>query len=325
MRLPTAIVSLTTLLIPVLVSAEESVSSRHVPACYWGESTMSRPWLAPEAGDDWLGEIVRGQNDGGSQGNGAGAAAAVDPSVPLVQMQFQNTFIPSTYGATGYSNQFVLQPVLPVRLNSEFFPYHIVRPTLPIVAPTADPDGPLGRQGGLGDLTLLDAYTHPIKHLKTNVGIGYVGIVPTATHPQLGLGEWQLGPAAYLVSTAVPKWVLGAIYQQPISLESCAYTVQVQPIATRLLPNQWYVGWGDALFTVDNQTGDYRYPINARVGKVIKLGQQPLNIFVQPSYTPEELYEGSSDEWSVKLSVSFLFPKAKIGPLLDSDCRRCPR
>ena len=108
--------------------------------------------------------VFRGQSQGsgGGGGGGAGAAAATDPSVPLTQFQFQNTFVPNTYNADGYANTFVIQPVVPLHLNWDFFPYHIIRPTLPIIAPTADPDGPAGVEGGLGDLTILDIYMHPI-------------------------------------------------------------------------------------------------------------------------------------------------------------------
>jgi hypothetical protein len=256
--------------------------------------------------------VVRGQD------SGSGAASAVDPSVPLTQMRLQNVFVPSTYEASGYSNEFIVQPVLPIHLNSEFFPYHIVRPTLPIIAPTAKPDGPEGIQGGLGDLTVLDLYAHPIEHLKANVGVGYVTILPTATHAQLGLREWQLGPAAYIISTAVPKWVIGAIYQQPFSLESDVFSAQVQPIGTRLLPNDWYVGVSDFLWTLDNQNGEYNLPLSLRVGKVVTVGQQPLNISVSSFYTPEGLRSGSASEWGIKLDITFLFPKTKLGPLFGS-------
>ncbi len=284
-------------------------------------SRSNERWLSDRFGSSLYGYVVRGQNDVGSSGGGAGASSAVDPSVPLTQMGFQNVFVPSTYDASGYSNIFNLQPVLPIHLNSDFFPYHIVRPTLPIIAPTADPDGPLGVQGGLGDLVLLDVYTHPIENLKTNVGVGYVGILPTSTHPQLGLSEWQFGPAAFFVTTAIPKWVIGAIYEQPFSLESNAYSVQVQPIATRLLPNEWYIGWGDRVLLLNDQDGNHNLALNFKVGKVVTLGKQPLNIFVEPSYTPEGLRKGSADEWGIKLNVTFLFPKTKLGPLFGSECR----
>lgn len=259
--------------------------------------------------------VVRGQS-GGSGGGGAGAGAATDPSVPLAQMQFQNVFIPETHDASGYSNQFIIQPVIPIHLDFENFPYHIIRPTLPVISPTADPNGALGVEGGLGDLTIIDIVVHPVKKLKTNFGIGYVAVAPTATDPQLGLREWQLGPSMFAITKVVPKWNLGALVQVPYSLESDAYSVGMQPIAVRMLPDEWYVGWGDLLWTLDDQNGNYNLPINLRVGKVCKVGNQPLNIFVMPFYTPDGLRKGPASEWGIKLSVTFLFPEMKLnGPL----------
>ena len=89
--------------------------------------------------------VIRGQSPGGS-GGGAGAADATDPSAILTQFQIQNVFTPSTYDASGYSNTVDLQPVLPFPVAipglKDFLPNHIIRPTLPIISPTADPDGP---------------------------------------------------------------------------------------------------------------------------------------------------------------------------------------
>jgi hypothetical protein len=53
---------------------------------------------------------------------GSGAAAAVNPSEPLAQIQFQNYFKPHTYDFHGYVNTFILQPVIPINLNSELEP-----------------------------------------------------------------------------------------------------------------------------------------------------------------------------------------------------------
>jgi len=259
--------------------------------------------------------IFRGQS-GGSGGGGAGAGAATDPSVPLAQMQFQNVFVSETHDASGYSNQFIIQPVIPIHLDFANFPYHIIRPTLPVISPTADPDGPLGVEGGLGDLTIIDIVVHPFEKLKTNFGAGYIAVAPTATDPQLGLREWQIGPSMFAITKVVPKWNLGALVQVPFSLESDAYSVQMQPIAVRMLRNEWYVGLGDQEWVFNDQDGNYNLPINVRVGKVCKVGDQPLNVFIMPFYTPNGLRKGPAAEWGVKLSVTLLFPKMELnGPL----------
>jgi hypothetical protein len=268
--------------------------------------------------------VFRGQSpEGGGAGSSTGAGAATDPTVPLTQLQLQNTFIPESFNSTGYSNLFIVQPVLPFTINEHaFFPYHIIRPTIPVIAPTPDPDGPAGVQGGLGDTTILDAFIHPMPELKLSWGVGYAAILPTATHEALGAREWQLGPAAFFTTKAVDKWLFGVLCYPTFSLESDAYQVLAQPIAVRYLPNEWYVGWGDLLWKVDDQNGDYNLPLALRLGKVTEIGKHKLNVFIEPYYTPSGLHQtaGRSDgtSWGIKLNVTFLLPDAKLhAPILS--------
>ena len=75
----------------------------------------------PTSGIDFNGLVVRGQDSGeASGGGGAGAGAATDPSVPLTQIQFQNVFVPESFNSSGYSNQFILQPVIPLNISALF-------------------------------------------------------------------------------------------------------------------------------------------------------------------------------------------------------------
>ncbi len=86
------------------------------------------PWQEPAAGripdfargpeGNPLGE---GDGGGGDGGSGAGAGDAVNPGAPLSQIQFQNVFIPESYQSSGYSNQFILQPVFSVNRNPGSF------------------------------------------------------------------------------------------------------------------------------------------------------------------------------------------------------------
>jgi hypothetical protein len=96
-------------------------------------------------------------NDGGEH-HGSLAEKATDPTSVLTQFQLQNIFIPSTYDADGYSNQFILQPVLPMKTGWDCFPMQIIRPTLPLNVLTADPDGAINETSGVGDLTVFDLF-----------------------------------------------------------------------------------------------------------------------------------------------------------------------
>lgn len=268
-------------------------------------TSLPTAWAVGQSGDD----------------SGGGAADPNDPSAILTQFQMQNIFTPETYDATGYSNTVVLQPVLPFPVAlprvKEFFPAHILRPTLPIISPTADPDGVAGAQGGLGDLTVLDAYVHPVEGFGT-VLFGYNVVCPTSTDTRLGLGEWQAGPIAAVINTSKPKTIRGTLVQSQFSMESDASSISVQPIFVKNLPEKWYVGWGTTFWTFDTSNGNYNMPINTRVGRVTKLGEQPVNIFLEPFYTPAGLRSGPASQWGVKLNITLLFPDKKSGPLLGS-------
>ena len=224
-------------------------------------------------------------SEGGGEagGSAAGAGAAVNPGVPLAQFQFQNSFLPESYGGSGYSNQFVVQPVIPITLKpGGFFEYHIVRPTLSILSPVPDPDGPVGDTSGIGDIVALDLYFRkPEEGLVW--GIGPIYNLPTSTNRQTGLGEWQIGPAVAYIDSRKKGWVTGFLAQAPFSLESDAYSVTVQPILTKLLKDEWYVGSGDVPLIVAGNNNAYNIPLSVRIGRVIKAGKQPINILYPTS------------------------------------------
>jgi hypothetical protein len=264
----------------------------------------------------------------------SGGVDPTDPTAILTQIQLQNNFAVESYNASGYANTFIVQPVLPFPVAmpglKEFFPAHIMRPTLPFPAPTADPDGPLGVQGGMGDLTILDVGIHPTSW--GNIALGYSLIAPTSTHPQLGLQEWQLGPTAGLIYKKIPKTNLGFVAQMPFSLEGEHSEVDLQIVFVRHLSASTYIRWGDTFWTFNTDTGAYNMPIEIAYGKVFKRGLfgVPNNVFVMPYYTPEGMHSGTGGaKWGVKLNVTLLFPDKKFGPLLgflwgdDGHCRHC--
>ena len=64
------------------------------------------------------------ENSGGGDSN--------DPTAPIMQLRFQNLFGFESRDASGYSNQVILQPVIPLMINDDsFFEYRIFRPTTP--------------------------------------------------------------------------------------------------------------------------------------------------------------------------------------------------
>lgn len=293
------------------ISIEATSSKPLAPSPY----TLVVPWQ-----EQAVSAAAAGGGSGQEEGGDAGAGAAVNPSVPLSQIQFQNVFIPESFDSHGYANQFVVQPVIAINRNPDkFFPYHVIRATLPILAPEPDPDGIVPDRGGVGDTTYFDLYFHPTKKKGVTWGIGPVAILPTSTDTslifegQLGLGEWQLGPSAAYINASRKNWVFGGLIEAPFSLESDSYSILYQPILTRLLKNEKYVGIGDLLWQFNDENGNYNLPISFRFGKVFTAGKQPINIFVQPELTPRGFSSVPTSKYGFKLSITFLLPGAKFG------------
>ena len=102
-------------------------------------------------------------------------------------------------------------------------------------------------------------------------------------------------------------------------------SVVLQPVFTKLLSRQRYIDWGDLSMTLDDQNSGYNLPLSVRFGKVFKAGKQPINIFVQPQYTPDGFHSGPTAKYGVKLSMSFLLPGASFGYSKEEAARRACR
>lgn len=240
---------------------------------------------------------------------------ATDPTAILTQLQVQNVLVPKTHDASGYANQFILQPVIPISKNKIFPMTQVIRSTLPLLT-TADPSGPVDDTTSLGDLVVLDIFLPERKDWGI-WGVGPIAIFPTATDDRIGQGKWQLGPAFIVFYNKIKHWQLGLFVQNPISIAGDnnrpdVSTLILQPIATRHLNKGWYVGIGDLQTTYEWHSGNYNIPINFRVGKVGKLFEQNVNLFLEPFYTPHGFQSGGQAEWGFKLNMTFLFPKVKF-------------
>jgi hypothetical protein len=264
--------------------------------------------------------VIRGQ-DGASDGGGGDLAGdATNPTSNLTQYQVQNTFVPSTYEASGFAHTLGLQMVKPFETGGCFFPTWITRTTLPVVT-TADPDGaipvgppngsdflvPLDNQSGLSDLVFISILNHPTEWGSWGIGPGFVA--PTATRRELGEQSWKFSPTFAVVHTAIPTWQIGilGIYNFPLD-DKGTESILFQPLIVKQLGQGWYTGWGDDLWQFNTESGNFDMPLQLRLGKVHKIGQHNYNIFLTGAYTPDGLRQGPAPEWGIKLSISLLVP-----------------
>jgi len=243
------------------------------------------------------------------------AGAATNPIANLVQFQLQDQFSPSSHNADGYSNVAIIQPVIPIKLPWEKVPLLVTRTTLPYIS-TPDLDGGIGRKDGFGDISAQVYFIPKIKAKGQMLGLGYNLTIPTAgDNDFVGSGKWSLGPGAVYFNMNTPTWQWGFLSYSSFSFASAnsdrgsVSNVAIQPILVKHFDKGWYVGSPDVPQTYDFMTDNWTLAIGPKVGKVMKLGEQPVNLFGQVTWNPLDNDDQVSSEWTFKVSLTYLFPQ----------------
>jgi hypothetical protein len=248
-------------------------------------------------------------------GHASLAAAATNPLANLIQFQIQDQYNADVDNGDGYSNSFLLQPVIPVKLPWKVAPVAIFRLTLPFVTTNEFPDN--GREHGFGDTTLLSVANFPLSKGQT-LGVGASFVFPTAGDNEFtGEGKWQIGPSYAYINTAVKSWQLGFFGWQANDYadgpgggkRSYVSEHHIQPLIIKHFSEGWYAGAQDIPWKYDFRLNNWSMPMGPRVGRVLKLGSQPVNIFGAVYYDPMTHDDASSNTWAFKLNMTFLFPE----------------
>ena len=243
------------------------------------------------------------------------AGAATNPIANLVQFQLQDQFSPSSHNADGYSNVAIIQPVIPIKLPWDEVPLLVTRTTLPYIS-TPDLDGGIGRKDGFGDISAQGYFIPKLKAKGQMLGLGYNLTIPTAgDNDFVGSGKWSLGPGAVYFNMNTPTWQWGFLSYSSFSFASAnsdrgsVSNVAIQPILVKHFDKGWYVGSPDVPQTYDFMTDNWTLAIGPKVGKVMKLGEQPVNLFGQVTWNPLDNDDQVSSEWTFKVSLTYLFPQ----------------
>jgi hypothetical protein len=237
------------------------------------------------------------------------AKASQNPVADMISFPLQNN---TNFGIGPYSrDQDVLniQPVIPLHLTKKW--NLITRTILPIIW---QPNASQPNQGwyGLGDLN-PSLFFSPAKSGKLIWGVGPAMVFPTATANQLGQGKVSAGPAVVALTTP-GHWVIGALAN---NVWSFAGSGSRPPVNQFLL--QYFINYnmkkGWFVTTSPIITADWRassgnaltLPFGGGVGRIMKIGFQPVNI--QAQFFGNAKYPTGSSPWGMRLDMVFLFPK----------------
>ncbi len=236
------------------------------------------------------------------------AKAAQNPVANLISFPLQNN---TAFGIGPYEraqNVLNIQPVIPFHITEDWL--LITRTILPVVwQPNDQP-----RQGwfGFGDLN-PSLFLSPAKPGKLIWGVGPAFVLPTATAEQLGQGKFSLGPSVVALTTP-GHWVIGALVNNVWSVAG----PHERPVVNQMLL-QWFVNYnikhGWYLVTSPIVTADWRapsgnqwvVPLGGGVGRIMKLGFQPVNITGQ--FYGNAVHPEGASPWGMRLQIQFLFPQ----------------
>lgn len=154
------------------------------------------------------------------------------------------------------------------------------------------------------------------KKSKVIWGIGPTFVFPTATNTTyLGQGKLSMGPT--VVALVQPThFTIGFLANNYWSVAGHSNTDK-PPVNQFLL--QWFVNYnmkkGWYLVTAPIVTANWRVsgdnrwivPFGGGVGRIMKVGFQPVNINVQ--FYGNAVYPPGASPWGMKISIALLFPK----------------
>jgi len=239
------------------------------------------------------------------------AKQAQNPVANMSSVQFQNNTNTGMGPDDSTQNMLNIIPVFPFKLTDNLL--YITRTIMPI---TSQPDfltGGEGRINGLGDTT-FSSFLSPMNS-KVTWGVGPIFLLPTATDDALGADKWGAGITGILLAQP-GNWVYGGIVSNVWSIggpgEKDINLFSLQYFINYNLKNGWYL-MTSPIITADWEADDdhrWTLPFGGGLGKVMKIGKQPMNLQLS-AYKNVVTPDDYGSDWQVRALVMLMFPKKK--------------
>jgi hypothetical protein len=223
------------------------------------------------------------------------ASKATDPTASLMAFNFITGYTGAFHGPDvpgERDDQWTLkfQPAIPFKA---FGHNNIMRVVLPYQ---------VGGRGdeGMGDVTVFDVVT-----FDRSWGRFAVGAVASFASDDNAPDRFSIGPAVGAVKPVNKKLNVG-VFSQNLFADNTAIT-QLQPVVAYQLGHGWALSAGDLQFTYDWKRSRWlNVPIGAQLGKVFKLGSQPMRWSINPQYNLKD--DPGLSQWSVSFTLTMLVP-----------------
>ena len=247
-----------------------------------------------DPGEDFVGEMAR---------------ATQNPVASLISLPFQNNTNFNFGPRNKTQNVLNIQPVWPFELTDKW--NLITRTIVPVISQPETAPG-TDREFGYGDI-LFTAFLSPKTPFgKWIWGAGPAVLMPTANDDYLGQDRWAAGPS-FVALTMRGPWVAGALFNNiwdfagsgnaDINFFTCQYFVNYN------MAGGWYLI--SAPIITANWEGDsndkWTIPFGGGLGRVFRIGKQPINFNTQAYYNVETPDNGP--DWQLRIQLQFMFPK----------------
>ena len=235
------------------------------------------------------------------------AKKSQNPIANLISLPLQNNTSFGVGPADAVINDFNIQPVYPISAGKVNV---INRFILPITYQGELVQG-IGSKTGLGDLSYT-AFISPANTGSVTWGIGPSFLIPTATDERLGTGKWSAG-VGVIVLTTTGKWVVGFLVQNTWSFAGDKDRADVNFFFSQYFINYNFEGFylsSAPIITANweaNSDNRWTIPLGGGLGKVFRIGKQPINAQVSGYYNVEKPQFGA--DWTLRVQLQFLFPK----------------
>lgn len=156
-------------------------------------------------------------------------------------------------------------------------------------------------------------FLSPGKPGKLIWGVGPAFVLPTATSKFLGQGKLSIGPS-FVALLQPGHWTIGALANNVWSVagpsdRSAVNQMLIQYFINYNLSKGWYISLSP-IITANwkAQSGNiWTVPVGGGIGRIFKLGLQPVNVSAQFYGNAAHPTDGSP--WGMRLQIAFLFPK----------------
>jgi hypothetical protein len=240
------------------------------------------------------------------------AKQSQNPVASLISLPFENNATFNNGRDDDFINILNIKPVIPMGLTENW--NWINRIIAPVMYADQDIPGDNTAKFGVADI-IYQGFLSPAKSGKVIWGIGPQLNLPTGME-RFTSDQWSLGPNG-VVLTMPGQWVIGLLAGNVWSIGGYNDAEDVNFFTAQYFINYnieggWYLTSAPVItanWEADDSDDKWTVPFGGGIGRVFKIGKQPVNLKAAVYYSA--IRPDNASDWNLQFTWNFLFPKKK--------------